>query len=68
MLILSRKADQSVILVVPPSDKPQAIRVEVTEIGTSQVKLGFEADRVVAIHRAEIQQQNSSASGLESGH
>ena len=62
MLILSRKQRQRVIVTVP-GRKP--IIVEVIDIRGDKVRLGFEADQEVVIHREEIQHENEAR---ERGH
>lgn len=53
MLILSRKSDESV--VVGGSDSlEQTLKVTVLEIASEHVKLGFEANEDVPIHRSEV--------------
>lgn len=53
MLVLSRKSRESV--VVGGSDGFQRVlRVTVLEINGSHVKLGFEVDSDVPVHRSEV--------------
>lgn len=53
MLVLSRKCHESV--VVGGSDAfHQLLRVTVLDVGQGKVKLGFEVDPSVPIHREEI--------------
>ena len=53
MLVLSRKNDESV--VVGGTDGLRgAVKVTVLEIGNGIVRLGFEADRDVPVHREEV--------------
>ena len=47
MLVLSRGPDQAIVI-------GDSIRVVVVEIRGDVVRLGFEAPRVVAIHREEV--------------
>lgn len=54
MLVLSRQRDQSVVITVPPSDKPQEITVTVVDIRGDKVRLGFAADASVPVHRKEV--------------
>ena len=53
MLVLSRKSRESVMVgghgVLAPS-----LKVTVLEIKTDRVRLGFEADAGIAIHRWEV--------------
>jgi carbon storage regulator CsrA len=56
MLVLSRKNDESV--VVGGSDGLESmLKVTVLEIGSKHVKLGFEANKDVPIHRSEVWEQ-----------
>ena len=53
MLVLSRKNDESV--VVGGTDGLRgAVKVTVLEIGNGIVRLGFEADKNVPVHREEV--------------
>ncbi len=53
MLVLSRKSDESV--VVGGSDGlERMLKVTVLDIGSDHVKLGFEANEDVPIHRSEV--------------
>lgn len=53
MLVLSRKNQESVVVSGMSGDE-QVVRVTVLGIRGSTVKLGFEADDGIPIHRAEI--------------
>lgn len=57
MLVLSRKTTEVVVIRVPPSTVEQVIEVCVVEIRyhNSKVRLGFEADKSVTIHREEVE-------------
>ena len=53
MLVLSRKTDESVI--VGGNDRCERIlKVTVLEINGSKVRLGFEVDSDVPVHRFEV--------------
>ena len=53
MLVLSRKTQESV--VVGGSDRfERMLKVTVLEIKGGKVRLGFEADADVPVHRAEV--------------
>ena len=53
MLVLSRKSQESV--VVGGSDRfERLLKVTVIEIRGDRVRLGFEADSDVPVHRAEV--------------
>ena len=53
MLVLTRKNQESVI--VGGSDGfGQLLKVTVLEIGHGKVRLGFEAERHLPVHRAEV--------------
>ena len=53
MLVLSRKNEESVI-VGGSSGFERMLKVTVLEIGVGKVKLGFEADKDVPVHRWEV--------------
>jgi carbon storage regulator CsrA len=53
MLVLSRKIQESV--VVGGSDgSEQMLKVTVLEIASGKVRLGFEVDKTVPVHRWEV--------------
>jgi carbon storage regulator len=53
MLVLARKKQQSVV-VGGASSVEQMLKVTVLEICGGTVRLGFEADKTVAVHRHEV--------------
>jgi len=53
MLVLARKHRESVV-VGETSGSEQLLKVTVLEIRSGSVKLGFEADASVPVHRAEV--------------
>lgn len=55
MLVLSRKERQEVVITVGP----HRIRLVVVEVdrGVRRVRLGFDADPEISIHRLEVQDQ-----------
>jgi carbon storage regulator CsrA len=53
MLVLSRKNQESVI-VGGSGGFERILKVTVLEIGRGKVRLGFEVDRGVAVHRSEV--------------
>lgn len=53
MLILARKKQESVV-VGGAGDAEQMLKVTVIDICGSTVRLGFEADKSVAVHRHEV--------------
>ncbi len=61
MLVLTRKSDEKIII-------GDDIVVSVVEVRGSQVKLGIEAPKGVAVHRSEIydriQKENQLAAGV----
>jgi carbon storage regulator len=61
MLVLSRRANQSIVI---GSD----VIVTVLEVRGDHVRLGIDAPRTVSVHReevyAEIQRENRSAAGV----
>ena len=55
MLTLSRQTHQEVIIETPEGRK---IRVAVVQIDGGRVRLGFDADKEVKIHRRELVEPN----------
>jgi carbon storage regulator CsrA len=53
MLVLSRKREESVV-VGGANAFGRVLKVTVLEIGSEHVKLGFEANEDVPIHRSEV--------------
>jgi carbon storage regulator CsrA len=53
MLVLSRKSNESVAVGGPDGPEPM-LKVTVLEIRQGRVRLGFEAEAAVAIHRWEV--------------
>ena len=53
MLVLSRKSMESVVVGGPGRFEPM-LKVTVLEIKNGSVRLGFEADASVPVHRAEV--------------
>jgi carbon storage regulator CsrA len=53
MLVLSRKSLESVVVGGPGRLEP-TLKVTVLEIKNGSVRLGFEADSSVPVHRAEV--------------
>lgn len=56
MLVLSRKILESVVVGGAPSLHP-AFKVTVLEIRGNKVKLGFQADPAIPVHRLEVWEQ-----------
>lgn len=54
MLVLSRKEHERVFIKVPPSSVEQTIEVSVVSFRGDKVRIGFEADRRVIVHRQEV--------------
>lgn len=54
MLVLSRKPDESIRMIVPPSDRPQVIDVVLTELRGDKARVGIQAEREVIVHRREV--------------
>ena len=64
MLVLTRKRHESV--VVGGSDRFQRIlKVKVLEIRGEKVKLGFDVDPDVPVHRSEVWERIQSEGGLD---
>ena len=56
MLVLTRKIDQAVV-VGDAVDVGRLLKITVLEIGRGNVRLGFEVDASVPVHRWEVWQQ-----------
>lgn len=56
MLVLSRKCDQAVI-IGGAENLANTLKVTVIEIHGGSVRLGFEADKGVPVHREEVWQR-----------
>ncbi len=54
MLVLSRKSGEIIDLTVPACAIDQVIKLRIVEIRGDKVRLGFDADGWVKIHRQEI--------------
>ena len=54
MLVLSRKKNEKLVIVVPPCDKQQTVVVTVVDCLQSRVRLGMDAAKEVAIYREEL--------------
>ena len=52
MLVLSRKKNESVVITMPDG---QQVMVVTVEIRGDKVRLGFDADPSIKIHRFEVQ-------------
>ena len=53
MLVLTRKSKESVVVGGPGPFEP-LLKVTVLEITEGRVRLGFEADKDVPVHRSEV--------------
>jgi carbon storage regulator CsrA len=53
MLVLTRKMHESVV-VGGSAGFERVLKVTVVEIGAGKVRLGFEVDREVPVHRSEV--------------
>jgi len=60
MLVLSRKTQESVV-VCGINDSQQLLRVTVLDICGTSVRLGFEADASVPVHRSEVWERMRAA-------
>ena len=65
MLVLSRKNQESV-MVGGSEGFERMLKVTVLEIGGGKVRLGFEADAAVPIHRWEVWERILASSRQES--
>jgi carbon storage regulator len=59
MLVLSRKRQESVVVGSPDGGRI-LLRIMVIEIRGSRVKLGFEAEEEIPVHRSELWEQSRS--------
>jgi carbon storage regulator len=55
MIVLSRKAHESIVVEVPASAE---VTITVVEVKDDKVSIGIESPREVAVHRLESHQQN----------
>jgi len=62
MLVLTRRAEQSVV-IGGSAGFERMLKVTVLEIKGSQVRLGFDADADVPVHRWEVGSESSPAPG-----
>jgi carbon storage regulator CsrA len=63
MLVLTRKSQEAVVVGVTDGGVP-LITITVLEISHGKVRLGFEAESTVSVHRWEVWQRIRAA-GLE---
>ena len=54
MLVIGRRLQETVAIIVPPSDKPQTIEIVLTEAHRDRARLAFIADRSIRVHRKEV--------------
>ena len=72
MLVLTRKNRESVV-IGRPEDNQVVLQITVLDIEGGRVRLGFEADQKMPIHRREVGDRicngngNGTAAGLTSG-
>jgi carbon storage regulator CsrA len=66
MLVLSRKSNESVV-VGRPGQFERTLRVTVLEIKNGSVRLGFEADASVPVHRSEVWERIRLSHGAVGG-
>ena len=68
MLVLSRKNQESVVIGSPDSVEC-LIKITVIGISGARVKLGFEVDKEVPVHRWEVWEQiHSNGNGRNKSH
>ena len=65
MLVLSRKSQESVV-VSGPGALELLLKVTVLEIKNDRVRLGFEADAAIPVHRWEVWERIRAGIRLES--
>ena len=66
MLVLSRKQEESVI-VGGPNGFERMLKVTVLEIHGGSVKLGFEINRDLPVHRSEVWERIRAGARPETG-
>jgi len=54
VLILTRKKDEGIKMIVPPSDEPTEIEVVVTRVRQTTTRLGVDAPQKVRVVRSEL--------------
>ena len=64
MLVLTRKMDQAVV-VGDAMGLERLLKITVLEIGRGNVRLGFEVDASVPVHRWEVWQRIHDESRIE---
>ncbi len=64
MLVLSRKSMESVVVGGPGRFEP-TLKVTVLEIKNGCVRLGFEADASVPVHRSEVWERIRASDGAD---
>jgi carbon storage regulator CsrA len=62
MLVLSRKSQESVV-VGGADGFEHVLKVTVLEIGAGKVRLGFEVDQSVPVHRLEVWERIHNGEG-----
>ena len=65
MLVLSRKSRESVVVGGPGTPEP-SLKVPVLEIKNDRVRLGFEADGGIPVHRRKVWERIRAGVGPES--
>jgi sRNA-binding carbon storage regulator CsrA len=58
-LVLSRRAEQTVRIVVPPSSQPQTIEVKYLEQRGATARLNFTASKEISIVRGELKDESN---------
>ncbi len=53
MLVLSRKSQEAIAVGIPVGSEP-LLKVTVIDISGGRVRLGFEADKSLLVHRWEV--------------
>jgi carbon storage regulator len=67
MLVLTRKNRESVV-IGQPGEMQIALEITVLEIEGGRVRLGFEADNKLPIHRREVWDRICNGNGNGNGH
>ncbi len=66
MLVLSRKNQESVVVVLSGPRHEPMLTVTVAEIGHGRVRLGFQADDTVSVYRLEVWERMRALGGPDS--
>lgn len=54
MLCVTRKAEEWITVVVPPSDRPRVVQIELVSATEDKASIGVVAERDIVVHRNEV--------------